>query len=403
MKKVGRKIIIFSFLIVLAAAFAWAVYGKIQEKAETGDRKTGARSAPVEVAPIQRGPIEWRRTFSGALEATDRLVVAPKVSGRIERLAVDFADPVQRGQIVVELDNGEYVQAVAQGKAELAVAKANLVEASNALEIARRELNRTKKLRERGVASEARLDEAQANQLARQSQQVVAGAQVTRAEAALETARIRLSYTKIHAEWSGGDDARVVAERFIDEGETVSANTPLLSIIELDPITGVIFVTEREYSRLRAGQAVTLTTDGYPGEEFAGRIERIAPVFREATRQARVEVTVKNPDSRLKPGMFIRADIILDRVADAVIIPEAALTRRGDTTGIFLVNNDGRTVSWHSVKVGIREGERVQILGEELSGQVVTLGQQLVDDGSEITIPAEQEKTSARAEKAASR
>ena len=102
-----------------------------------------------------------------------------------------------------------------------------------------------------------------------------------RAEASLETANIRLGYTRITAGWSGGDDQRVVAERYVDEGETVSANTPLLRIVELDPITGVIFVTERDYARLQPGQEVLLlTTDAYPGEDFQGRIERIAPVFR---------------------------------------------------------------------------------------------------------------------------
>jgi RND family efflux transporter MFP subunit len=210
---------------------------------------------------------------------------------------------------------------------------------------------------------------------------------VTRAEAALETARIRLGYTRITADWSGGDDQRVVAERFVDEGETVAANAPLLRIVELDPLTGVIFVAEKDYGRLQPGQEVSLATDAYPGEAFGGRIARIAPVFREATRQARVELTVDNPGHRLKPGMFIRATVVLEHVADAVIVPEAALAARNDRTGLFVVSADGRSVVWREVRVGIREGSRVQVLGEGIAGRVVTLGQQLVDDGSTIIIP----------------
>jgi RND family efflux transporter MFP subunit len=163
-----------------------------------------------------------------------------------------------------------------------------------------------------------------------------------------------------------------------------------LRIVELDPVTGVIFATEKDYGKLQPGQGVSLATDAYPGESFDGRILRIAPVFREATRQARVEVSVKNPGHRLKPGMFIRATVVLDRVADAVIVPEQALTSRNNRTGVFLVDDDGRSVVWREVRVGIREGGRVQLLGEELSGRVVTLGQQLVDDGSPIVIPAGQ-------------
>jgi RND family efflux transporter MFP subunit len=209
----------------------------------------------------------------------------------------------------------------------------------------------------------------------------------------LETAKIRLGYTKVSADWTGGDEQRIVAERFIDEGETVSANTPLLAIVELDPITGVIFVTEKDYTRLQRGQPALLKTDAYPDEAFQGRIERIAPVFRQTTRQARVELTIDNPRHRLKPGMFIRAAVVLDRVTDATIVPEQALTKRADQTGIFVINDDGQSVTWREVKVGIRENGRVQIQGKGLTGRVVTLGQQMLDDGSRITIPTKQTTT----------
>jgi RND family efflux transporter MFP subunit len=389
-----RRIWILAVVLIVAAGLGWSVFIRLQEQEVSSGRRTGPRTAPVEVAQIQRGPITLQRTFSGALEATAEFVVAPKVSGRVERLGVDLADTVKRGQIVAELDNDEYLQAVVQAEAELEVAKANLVEAGSALEIATRGFRRNEKLRQTGVASESQFDAAKADQLAKQAQLEVARAQVTRAQASLETAKIRLGYTKVSADWTGGDRQRVVAERYVDEGETVSANTPLLAIVELDPITGVIFVTEKDYTRLQRGQAASLTTDAYPGELFQGRIERIAPVFRQATRQARVELIIENPQYRLKPGMFIRATVVLDRVAEATIVPEQALTTRNDRTGVFVIDEDNLTVAWHEVKVGIREGERVQVQGKGLTGRVVTLGQQLLDNGSRITIPAEQRKTS---------
>lgn len=381
----------FLLMAILAAAslIIWLLLRQPQDQASPPQRARSVQPAPVEVAEIERGPIELRRTFSGALEAPAQFVVAPKVSGRVEQLAVNLADRVTRGQVVAELDNDEYVQAVAQARAELAVSQANLAEAESAREIAEREFERVTRLRERGVASESNLDTARANQLAKQAQLEVAKAGVTRSEAALETARIRLGYTRITADWSGGDDSRVVAERFVDEGQTVTANTPLLRIVELDPITGVIFVTEKDYGLLQPGQEAVLTTDAYPDETFPGRIERIAPVFREATRQARVEFSVANPNHRLKPGMFIRATVLMERVSDAVIVPEQALTVRNERTGVFIVAEDGKSVAWREVRVGIRDRSRVQVTGEGLSGRVVTLGQQLVDDGAAIVIPGE--------------
>lgn len=344
------------------------------------------KPAPVESATVTRGLIENKRTFSGTLEARSEFVIAPKVAGRVERLTVNIADPVKRGQLVGELDSAEYVQAVAQAKAELAVTQANLVEAENALKTAERELSRFETLKERGVASAAQFDSVQADAQAKRSEVEVAKAQVLRSTAALESARIRLGYTQIKADWSDGEDQRVVAERYINEGETVSANTPLLRIVELDPISGVVFVSERDYGRLQPGQDVTLTTDAFPGQVFPGKIKRIAPIFREETRQARVELSIENEDQRLKPGMFIRVIVVLERVPDAVIVPERAITKRNDRTGVFLVDEEGSHVSWREVMVGIRSGGQVQLL-QELSGRVVTLGQQLLEDGSAITIP----------------
>ena len=357
------------------------------------------RPVPVEVAQIQHGPIVLQRTFSGELEALAEFVVAPKVSGRVERVFVNIADTVKRGQVVAELDNDEYIQAVAQARADLEVAKANLSKARSDLEASNREFKRTESLLKRGIASDSEFDAARQDQLAKQAQLKVAEAQVAKAESSLETANIRLGYTKVTAGWTGGDEDRVVAERYVDEGQTVAANAQLLSIVELNPIVGVVFVTESDYARLKPGQLVSLTTDAYPDEQYTGRIDRIAPVFRKSTRQARIEMLIDNPQYRLKPGMFIRAAVVLSRVPEATIVPEQALTIRDDKSGVFIVSEDGRSVVWREVKVGIREGDRVQVEGEGLSGRVVTLGQQLVNDGSPIMIAAEQNQTIAGREK----
>ncbi len=385
MSKLSKSLII--FLICTLLIIGGMVSLRIKKNSGPKRSMTGNQLAPVEVAAFETGPIELQRIFSGELEAMAEFVVAPKISGRIERMAVDLGDTVYRGQVVVELDNDEYVHAVVQAEAELTVARANRAEAASALEIADRELNRIQKLRKSGIASESQYDKAKADQLAKSAQLKVANAQVVKAEAFLAAANIRLGYTRVTAGWSSGDTYRVVAERFADEGNTIAANTDLLSIVELDPISAVIYVTEKDFGRLNTGQKVFLTTDAYPDEKFDGIISRIAPVFRKATRQARVELTVKNKDHRLKPGMFVRAAVVLDQVSDVTIVPFQALTVRDGETGLFVVSENGKSVVWRTVKVGIRDGNRVQVEGKGLSGQVVTLGQQLVEDGSLITIP----------------
>jgi len=379
--------------IVLAAAAGFAGWVGFERAARDDagappPARGGARVVPVAVAPVERGPIEDRRAFTGTLTAHEEFVVAPKVSGRVVRLDVALADTVARGQVVAKLDDAEHVQEVAQVEADRAVARANLAEAEAQLLTARRELERIERLRERGVASESQLDAARAAEVAAEAHLEVTRAQLARTEAELAAARIRLGYTEVTAGWSGGSDRRVVAERHVDEGETVAANAPLLRIVELDPLTAVFHVTERDYGLLRAGQAAELETDAFPGERFAARIVRIAPVFRETTRQARVEARVDNPDLRLKPGLFVRVGVVLERIENATIIPEQALVRRDSGSGVFRLDETGTRVAWRALRPGIRHGDRLQVLDGDLDGQVVVLGQQLLENGAAVAVSA---------------
>lgn len=350
------------------------------------------RPIAVEVAPITRDSITQRRVYSGSLEATYALTVSPHIGGRIKRVHVDLGDPVQRGKIVVELDDDEQRQEVAQNRAELSVAEAKMAEAQSALDIAQREYERVFALRKRGIASDTRLDGADAVLQAARAQKQMADAQVKQARAALQGARVRLRYTSVSADWNEGDDERVVAERLVDEGETVSANEPLLSVVELDPILGVIFIPETDYPKLRVGQPVSVTTDAHPRVIFEARVERIAPVFKTGSRQARVELVLENDEQLLRPGAFIRAAVVLGQIEDATIVPRAALATRAEKTGVFLWNKDTGTVSWREVQVGVSEEERVQVFGDGLTGSVVTLGQQLIDDGSRVAVEAGAQK-----------
>lgn len=384
MKPIARFLLL-SILVTAIAAIGWAVYQRLQVPGTSGRAAGPSLPVPVEAVAIARGPIALRRTFTGALEARAEFVVAPKIGARLRQLAIDLGDEVYRGDVVARLDDDEFVQEVARAQAELEVAQANRAEADSLLEIAERELRRVQRLRGSGLTSESQLDVATADVLAKRARVAVTEAGISRAGAEVEAARIRLGYTQVVADWEGGSERRVVAERYVDEGETVSANTPLLRIVELDPITAVFSVTERDYGLLRAGQAVSLATDAFPGERFDGVIRRIAPVFRETTRQARVEVRVDNPRLRLKPGMFVRADVVLERVAGAVIVPEEALVRRDGLTGVFVVGEDD-SVAWRPVETGIRDAGRVQVIADGLDGPVVVLGQQLLEDGSPVRV-----------------
>lgn len=393
MKISFSRIAVFTVLGLVVAVGLWSWRNAAADDAAGGPERE-ARPAPVAVARVERGSIELRRTISGTLEAHSEFVVAPKVSGQVRAVAVDIADTVSRGQIVAELDDAEFVQEVLRAKADLAVAEANLAEARSLREISQREIERFDTLRDRGFTSASQYETAESESLAREAQLKVAEAELRRAEASLEAARIRARYTRIAVDWPDGGESRLVADRFADPGDTVGTNEPILRIVELDTITAVIFVTERDYARLSPGQSARFETDAFPGEVFTGVVERIAPVFREATRQARVELAIDNADHRLKPGMFVRVRLTLDQADGVVIVPEPALTRRQNQTGVFVVVEDAElAVRWVPVTVGIQNAGRVEVSGEGVEGRVVVLGHQLIEDGSRIVIPANESRT----------
>ena len=379
-----RRLITTIVLLAAAGALAWALWARFQELGDAV-KPVGERApVPVETAAVERGPLVLRRTFSGGLESAAEFSVAPKISGRIARLEVELGDVVTRGALVALLDDAELVQALRQAEAEIAVARAGMSGAKSALEVATRELARVEALSAEGLSTAALFDTARSEVLTAQAQLQLEEATVVRAESQLESARIRHGYARVTADWSGGDETRVVAARLVDDGGTVAANTPIVTIVELDPILAVVDVPERDYARLALGQRASITSDAHTGTAFEGAIVRIAPVFRRSTRQARVEIEVPNAGERLRPGMFVRATLELARFDDALTVPFDALTQRNGATGVFVLDAARERVAWRAVEVGVREGERVQLLGEAFSGEVVVLGQDGCDDGTRV-------------------
>jgi len=102
-------------------------------------------------------------------------------------------------------------------------------------------------------------------------------------------------------------------------------------------------------------------------------------------------VRVSNPRQRLKPGMFARATLVLERVEKAIIVPRQALVTRDDGQGLFVLSKDGTRVRWQPVDVGLQQEDRLQVSGDEIAGQVVILGQQLLADGSSVRVAGQQE------------
>jgi RND family efflux transporter MFP subunit len=370
--------------LVVAVAVGRQIY--LRAATEGSSSRRGTPAVAVEVAPVQRADVRDVKVFTGSLFSRARFSVAPKVSGRLVKLLVNVGDTVTNGELVAVLDDEEFARQAEQAEAELNVARASLEESRSALEIAGRELERTTTLRQKKIISQSELDAAQAEYNAQVARHKVAIAQVSQKEAALEAARVRLSYTRIHASWKDGGP-RVVGEKFAEEGDMLSQGSPIVSVLDISSLTAVIHLTEGDYYRVRKGMGVMVSTGALPGRGFAGEVARIAPLLKETSREARVEIDVPNGETLLKPGMFVRVEVEFRRREGATVVPLGALVSRGGVKGVFTADMEAMRAGFVPVTVGIVDGGRAEVVEPPLSGWVVTLGQHLLEDGSSISVP----------------
>ncbi|WP_028573568.1 efflux RND transporter periplasmic adaptor subunit [Desulfonatronovibrio hydrogenovorans] len=379
---------IFGYVVLAALVFflVQKIYVEVFRQTDAPGR-SGMPAQAVQVQPVRIATLYHTAQLTGSLRAENEFILAPKVSGRLDKLYVDIGDQVRKGDVIARLDNEEYQRQVQVAQAELEVARAGLGESASELEVSRRELDRALRLAASDSLSQSELDQVQANFDVRQARHEVAQAQVRQKQAALEAARIRLSYTIIRATWEGGAEARRIGQKFANQGAMLQANEPIVSIITSKNLIAVVNVIERDFPFIRTGQTARIRADAYPDQSFEGQVIRFSPVLDEASRQGRVEVLVPNPDGILAPGMFARVSIRFSEHPDVTAVPAEALARRQGYQGVFMVDEQSMQASFVPVTVGLVDGGLAEIREPDLEGVVVTLGQHLLEDGMQVIIP----------------
>lgn len=385
-----KKLLLISVFLAAFGIVGWQVYEKVTASDSSGPRRFGSMAVAVEIEPVRTTTMRDVGKFSGTLYPRSQFVVASKIPGRLEKILVNIGDPVKRGQLIAVIENDEYQQQVEQNLAALQVAVANLEESKSSQATSLKELERMKALWRKQIVAESELDTASARYKTYEVKNKVAEAKLVQQEAALKAAQIRLSYTQIRASWEGGDDARVIGERFVNESDLLAPNKSIVSVLDIDSLTAVINVIEQDYSKITVGQEATLYIDAFPGESFTGKVIRIAPLLNEKSRQGRVEVEVPNTKNRLRPGMFINVSLEFSRHDNAVVVPVTALVNRKGRQGVFIADISAGKVKFVPVTIGISDSELAEVVGPPISGSVVTLGQHLLQDGSAFILPDEE-------------
>ena len=387
---------IFVFVAVVAVGVGGTLYYRslspdaaaASPAATAGGGPGGGRGGPrqpmtVDTATVARYEIVEYVTVVGNLIGQTTVDVVPRIAGRIESVAVKLGDQVTRGQLIAKIEDREIRQQINQAEAGLAVNAANVQQRRNDERVRLTTLERQRDLFAKGLSSQQDLEDAEALYNAATSQVLVAESQVQQTEARIDELNITLSNTQVASPVDG-----FISQRNLDPGAFAGANTVLVSVVEISTVRLVASLVERDFNRVQAGVEAQVTVDAFPGEQFRGQVSRVAPVFDPATRTATMEIEVPNPGYRLKPGMYARVRLTVDRRPEALTVPRNALLDYEGQRGVFVVDRD--VARFHPVTVGLQDADRAEILDGLAEGQrVITTGALALRDGDQVLFATE--------------
>lgn len=421
-------------VLLLSLLIFFAACSRQREGRDAAQANPSALKVPVSVVKVEVRSVERALEMVGTLMPYEEVNLASEVPGAVSAVYVDLGDRVEKGQLLIRLDERDYRLQYQQASAAVEWAKENLEKAKVALEAGRADvatakaeeaaakaelerarvmvgdakthLGRMTRLSSEGIVSLserdtaqtrydsalAQLSAAEAAYKARQSrvqsaqalyQQLesairVAQASVTQAEANLSLYKKRLDDTSIYAPISGS-----VQKKMVSVGESIKERVPLLTLVVADPLKLEGEVPERFAPQVRLGQKVRVQVEAYPGETFRGRISRLSPAVTAESRSFRVQALIDNRDGRLKPGFFARSRIITE-VEQVSMVPEKALVTLVGLTKLFVIK-DGTATS-RPVQVGLRDKEMVEVEGVEPGALVATSNLSRLADGVKVNI-----------------
>ncbi len=316
--------------------------------------------APVEVRDLPitlRAPVDLR-----PLAVAD---VGSKTLGYLDAVLVDRGDRVHRGQLLALVRPSDLPD-------QLAAARGALAQAESSRVLARTNFDRARALAPSAVVSQQELQQAQSALASAEASEVGSRAQI----AALG---VRLGETRIVSPLTG-----VVAARRLDPGSLVGPATGnILTVVRIDVLRVFISLTERNAGSVTIGKEAFVELDAFPGRRFHGKVSRVAPGFDPTTRTLEAEVQLPNESGDLRPGMYGRATLMLDRHPRAMVIPAGAVQIADERHFVFV--HAAGAVRRTEVQIGFAAEELLEVTrGLSPGAEIVVNGVDLVFDGAKV-------------------
>lgn len=384
-----------------------------------GGEKEAEPVVPVQVATVARSPLQQAITAQAILYPLQQSAITPKISAPVEKYYIQRASHVQAGQLLAVLENrdlsaaaeqnrGDYEQAQAAYETTTAaslpadIQKAQLdVDAAKRLyEAEQKVYDSRQELFKEGALPRKDLDQAGVDftnaknqyeiaqkhldaMMAVEKQQTLKSAQgqLTSAKGKYQGAAAQLGYSEIHSPING-----VVTDRPLYPGEMATAGTPLLTVMDISQVIAKAHIPQAEAAALKAGDKASMSVPG-EDEPVEGKVTIVSPALDPGSTTVEVWVQAKNPQERLKPGTSVQVTMVAQTVKDALAIPAIALLTGDDgATSVMLVDKDDKAHQT-PVKVGIRQGDQIQIVeGLKAGDRVVASGSYGLPDNTKIKV-----------------
>lgn len=310
-----------------------------------------ASAYPFEVLKLQSAKLPLERIMDGTVEAEHQSTVSAQTSGRVIDILYDVNDFVKKGAVLVRLNDTAQQAEKDRAEAGLDAAKSRFVEA-------RDEQQRIQELHGRQLIAKSKLDAADA---ALNS----ARANVKSAEASLRQATEQVKHTIVKAPYSG-----IVTERKIELGEMATPGKPLMTGISLEELRVVVNVPQQAIVDIRkSGKARVILDDG---REFESNDLTYFPFANPTTKSFYVRVHLAQTIEDIFPGMFVKVAFETG-TTEGLRVPESAIVRRSELTGIYAIDEQTGNVSLRQVRLGRFSGGEVEILAGIDAGQTVAL------------------------------
>lgn len=354
-------------------------------------RRDAGRSAGVAVstAPVQHISIQRSVDLAGTLISPDEAKVSAEAPGVVESVSVQLGDEVRKGQELVRLAPRELELALQRSESALRQTEAQLgmsgadsqplpddqiatirTAAAN-LDDARTQNTRAEQLAARGLLAGAEVEATRTKLRVAEAAYESALETVRSLKASLQDRRAayELAQKKLNDAVIRAPVAGAVSERLVQPGEFIKEDTPVITLVQMDPLKLSTAAQERYAGVIKPGMAVQFTVESYPNETFRGQIVSVSPAVDQATRTFTVEAELPNPTHRLKPGFFAKGAILTHVDQNVIAAPDDAVSTLAGVSTVFVIENG--KVKPQTVTIGVRQGNLFEIVDGLKGGETL--------------------------------